>query len=89
MALPYYDMADIILRPRLADPVIASSDEIQQAIDAYQVNEPQAKAIISSMRTKGFSLIQGYVKHLFQIHCAKLKPGLDLLVPVRHGQYVV
>ncbi|KAH8114513.1 SEN1 N terminal-domain-containing protein [Phellopilus nigrolimitatus] len=59
MALPYYDMADIILRPRLTDPVIASSDDIQQAIDAYQVNKPQAKAIISSMRTKGFSLIQG------------------------------
>ncbi|EJC98117.1 uncharacterized protein FOMMEDRAFT_97735 [Fomitiporia mediterranea MF3/22] len=59
MALPYYDMVDIILQPRLADPVIPSGDELQRTMKAYRVNEPQAKAIISSMQTKGFSLIQG------------------------------
>lgn len=26
---------------------------------AYQVNEPQAKAILGSLKTQGFSLIQG------------------------------
>lgn len=59
MALPYYDMADFILRPKLSDPVMASFSDIQQAMSSYQVNEPQAKAIISSMKTKGFTLIQG------------------------------
>ncbi|KAI5122782.1 hypothetical protein M0805_000126 [Coniferiporia weirii] len=59
MALPYYDMASIILKPRLSDPAVPNPDDIQRTMKVYEVNEPQAKAIISSMRTSGFSLIQG------------------------------
>lgn len=61
MALPYYDMYEIIMRPRLSDPIAASPHEVQQAMKIYRVNEPQAKAIFSAMNTKGFSLIQGQV----------------------------
>ena len=52
-------MLEVILRPQLSGPVLASSQEVQQAMDSYRLNEPQAKAIISAMKTDGFSLIQG------------------------------
>ncbi|KAL5501492.1 hypothetical protein ACEPAH_8752 [Sanghuangporus vaninii] len=59
IALEYYDMVDIILRPKLSNPVNASQQEVRQAMETYRLNEPQAKAIISAMKTDGFSLIQG------------------------------
>ena len=59
MGLPYYDFAPFIYKPKLSDPVPVSPDDIRQAMSRYQVNEPQAKAITSAMRTKGFTLIQG------------------------------
>lgn len=59
MGLQYYDMFDIIMQPKLSNPVPAGSDAVEQTMKAYKVNEPQAKAIISAMGTRGFSLIQG------------------------------
>lgn len=35
---------------------------IQHYMEKYAVNEPQAKAMASSLKTVGFSLIQGYLQ---------------------------
>ncbi len=35
--------------------------EVQLTMTKYNVNEPQARAISSALRTDGFSLIQGHV----------------------------
>lgn len=60
MSLPHYDYCDVILRPRLEAKVNkVNPKELQRTMTAYSVNEPQAAAIISSMETEGFSLIQG------------------------------
>lgn len=60
--LPYYDLSDKVLNPRLEDPPYVSSSEVTSAMKNHQVNEPQARAILSAMRTEGFSLIQGWVR---------------------------
>ncbi|WVQ94431.1 hypothetical protein IAU59_001510 [Kwoniella sp. CBS 9459] len=59
--LPYYEpslLQDILagrsaIMPRLA------LDDIEDAIKTFDVNEPQAKAILGAMHVKGFALIQG------------------------------
>lgn len=61
MAMPHYDCADLILKPHLPKPRSVDQKEIQLTMTKYNVNEPQARAIISALRTDGFSLIQGYV----------------------------
>ena len=38
-----------------------STSEIELAMKTYDVNEPQAKAILGALEVKGFALIQGYV----------------------------
>lgn len=59
--LAYYE-------PELLDAILAARPtalpdvpEItwQKAMVAYDLNEPQAKAVVGSMRIKGFALIQG------------------------------
>lgn len=37
--------------------------KIEEAMKNYNVNEPQAKAILGAMSTKGFALIQGWVTY--------------------------
>ncbi|TCD66618.1 DEAD-box type RNA helicase [Steccherinum ochraceum] len=59
LGLPYYDLFDFIMRPDLAQPSRISSDELERTMSTYKLNEPQAKAILSSMNVEGFSLIQG------------------------------
>ncbi|KAF5385735.1 hypothetical protein D9757_005459 [Collybiopsis confluens] len=59
VAAEYYDFADWILRPHLSLPSKVDSREIQQVAEKYKVNEPQAKAIASALKTDGFVLIQG------------------------------
>ncbi|KAI0039679.1 hypothetical protein FA95DRAFT_993043 [Auriscalpium vulgare] len=59
VAMPHYDFANFILNPRLPDPANQSAQEIQKAMTAYNVNDPQARAIVGSLQTEGFSLIQG------------------------------
>ena len=58
VALPYYDLADVIFSPKL---VKASIDkrEVRASMEKYGVNEPQAGAIVAAINTEGFSLIQG------------------------------
>lgn len=59
-ALPYYDLYAEIMRPQLAGVPYLPAVQVEQAMKAYHVNEPQAIAILGSMRTDGFSLVQGY-----------------------------
>jgi senataxin len=59
VALPYYDHVESILRAKLPPPARVDKHVLEQTMKAYQVNEPQANAIVASMNTDGFSLIQG------------------------------
>ena len=59
MSLPYYDLCDTILRARLNKPTVPDSREVQRAMATYNVNEPQARAILYSLTADGFALIQG------------------------------
>jgi senataxin len=57
-----------ILAGRSAGMPRLSDYDIDEAKKAFDVNEPQAKAILGSMDVNGFALIQGYVHGLS--HCA-------------------
>ncbi|KAF9077696.1 SEN1 N terminal-domain-containing protein [Rhodocollybia butyracea] len=59
IAVEYYDFADRILRPYLAPPLNVDPKEIRQVMEKYKVNEPQARAIASALKTDGFVLVQG------------------------------
>ncbi|TDL22217.1 hypothetical protein BD410DRAFT_898486 [Rickenella mellea] len=59
MSLPYYDLSEQIIKPRLSSVPPFETSEVKRAMSSFQVNEPQAKAILASMKTDGFSLIQG------------------------------
>lgn len=59
LSLRHNDLLAFILRPSLSvSPQVASKD-LRETMDAYKVNEPQAAAILKSLNTAGFSLIQG------------------------------
>ncbi|KAI8461259.1 SEN1 N terminal-domain-containing protein [Phakopsora pachyrhizi] len=58
-SLPYLTLADDILDAKLTPPVAASAEQLSKVMKYQQVNEPQGRAIISSLATPGFSLIQG------------------------------
>jgi hypothetical protein len=60
VALPYYDFFDHIMRPRLSRKPTLDKDDVRSAMTAYGLNEPQAIAVLSSLRAETFSLIQGY-----------------------------
>jgi len=64
MAMPHYDCASFILKPYLPKPRSVDKKEVQLTMTKYSVNEPQARAITSALRTDGFSLIQGYAVFL-------------------------
>lgn len=59
MALPHYDLLDSVLHAQLSQPSRTDSGEVQKVMTTYKVNEPQANAIIKSLATEGFALIQG------------------------------
>ncbi len=59
MALPHYDVLDSILYTRLPRPSKVEPGEVQRVMKTYNVNEPQANAILKSLDTEGFALIQG------------------------------
>jgi senataxin len=58
-ALSLYDLCDEVLRPKPARIPRFSDGEIKMAMKAYEVNEPQANAILSASKTTGFALVQG------------------------------
>ncbi|KAF8645168.1 hypothetical protein AX16_007996 [Volvariella volvacea WC 439] len=59
VSMQYYDFHDTILQARLPSRQKPNPQEIQKAMTAYKVNEPQAAAIAGAMKTDGFVLIQG------------------------------
>lgn len=62
MSLPYYELSDEILVPPHREKPDLPDELLKRAMKAYKVNEPQAGAIINALSSKGFSLIQGYVR---------------------------
>lgn len=48
-----------ILGGKSAHLPIMNDSEVQRTMKTYDVNEPQAKAILGSTRIEGFALIQG------------------------------
>ncbi|KAF5360948.1 hypothetical protein D9756_004803 [Leucocoprinus leucothites] len=58
-SLPYYDYADAILQPKLRRASPPEQWEIRKAMSDFKINEPQAVAILSGIKTEGFTLIQG------------------------------
>jgi senataxin len=59
VSVAYYDLFETILRPRLSKASRIERRDIEQTMAKYSVNEPQATAILSSLQTDGFVLIQG------------------------------
>ncbi|KAF5382581.1 hypothetical protein D9615_002787 [Tricholomella constricta] len=59
VSVPYYDQFGTILQPRLANLPEINAKDIRDTMATYRVNEPQAKAILSALRSQGFVLIQG------------------------------
>lgn len=76
MALPYYELCPVILRPNLPPPARTNPNEVSETMRAYNLNEPQANAILSSLRTDGFSLIQGLVHNTKRLWTAGLNMQL-------------
>lgn len=62
MGLPYYDLFQAIANPMRKDLMKVSEGDVNRAMKIHKVNEPQARAILGSLGTDGFSLIQGYAK---------------------------
>ncbi|MBW0473616.1 hypothetical protein O181_013331 [Austropuccinia psidii MF-1] len=58
-SLPYLTLGDNVLDARANRPVQISDEQLSKVMRHQRVNEPQARAIISSLSTPGFSLIQG------------------------------
>ena len=61
IALPYYDLFEKILRPQLSPIPTFHPNHVSQTMSTYNVNKPQAVAILGSLQADGFALIQGYV----------------------------
>jgi senataxin len=59
MALPYYNAFQSIMQPRISALPRLERHDIDEAMSTHRANEPQARAILSSLRAEGFSLIQG------------------------------
>ncbi|KAH7885389.1 SEN1 N terminal-domain-containing protein [Phlebopus sp. FC_14] len=59
MALPYYDSFQAIMQARLSNQPSVELRDIEGVMSTYRVNEPQARAILSSLRAEGFVLVQG------------------------------
>jgi hypothetical protein len=62
--MPYYDqMLNAVLQAHSSPLVEPASTSVSKAMEAYSVNEPQARAILGAMspNTSGFVLIQGSV----------------------------
>lgn len=61
--LPFYDAPILrdILGARSAKMPRLSFDEIQDARKVFDLNEPQARAVLGAMEVEGFALIQGYL----------------------------
>jgi senataxin len=61
MCLKYYDLEDEILNARPSPLEEPTEAQVKRTRGLYEVNEPQARAIISAVKNTGFTLIQGLV----------------------------
>ncbi|CEH15866.1 related to sen1 protein [Ceraceosorus bombacis] len=60
MAFQDYDLVADILQGKAAPKQVVRDSDARQAMDAFQVNRPQAEAIVGSLQAdRGISLIQG------------------------------
>ena len=58
-SVPDLAMTQDVLHARVAQvPDVSKADEVK-AMQTYQLNAPQARAVVAAMRTLGFSLIRG------------------------------
>lgn len=58
-SLEHYPLRDRILKAQVTPKAVLSRSEVQEAKDLYGLNEPQASAVVASLKEPGFSLIQG------------------------------
>ena len=61
LGLPYYDLFANVVNPQPIRLPAVPQIRIEATMKTYQVNEPQAHAIVGSLQSEGFSLIQGLV----------------------------
>lgn len=61
ITLPYCELLPDVLDPHPLVSQDKTPEQIKKACSAFQVNIPQANAILKTIQTKGFSLIQGCV----------------------------
>lgn len=59
MGMNHYDWADAVYKPQIGTPMTPTEPQIRKAMVAHKLNYPQARAVVSSLETRGFSLIQG------------------------------
>lgn len=59
VGLAYYDLFPSVMDPPRRPICSVSPKDVSETMETYGVNEPQARAICGSLRTTGFSLIQG------------------------------
>lgn len=57
--LPYYDLSDAIFKGEPTKTLNISDEETNKMLALHQVNKSQARAIIGTSNSEGFSLIQG------------------------------
>lgn len=59
--LPYYESRILqdVLAARSATMPYLSESTVRDAMDKYELNEPQARAVLGSLVVEGFALIQG------------------------------
>ncbi|CAO3634803.1 unnamed protein product [Cunninghamella echinulata] len=58
--LEHFDLVNDILNPRPVPMPTLSQEAVQKCIQTYNVNQPQAEAIVGALqKKKGFTLIQG------------------------------
>jgi senataxin len=61
ICMQYYDLREEILAAKPSPLVEPTEAQVTKTKDLYNVNEPQAKAIIAAVSRTGFTLIQGQV----------------------------
>ncbi|ODQ56181.1 hypothetical protein SAICODRAFT_16210 [Saitoella complicata NRRL Y-17804] len=57
--LQYYDLVDDIIKARIRQSPRPTPEQITRAMKTYNLNQPQAAAVLGAIRSQGFSLIQG------------------------------
>ncbi|KAF8540202.1 SEN1 N terminal-domain-containing protein [Trichophaea hybrida] len=88
ICMQYYDLREEILTAKPSPLVEPTEAQVTKTKDLYNVNEPQAKAIIAAVSSTGFTLIQGppgtgKTKTVVGIAGALLSPGSDDMIQIR------